>query len=277
MLERLYNLFLQFREYVLLAGFVILSFILLSLNDKPQVRRIRTVATVAMGALQDQLSFIPRYFRLKQENEALRRVNVELADEAGQLREARLENLRLRSLLGLKLRSDVDFIAAKVISKNLTLLRNSLTLDVGEEDGVKPTMPVVSDAGLVGVVVATSDHFSIVNILLNTDFRASAKIQRSRVDGILAWDGDALQLKNIAKTLDVKQGDVLITSEYSSTYPPNIRIGLVSEVSEQAGSLFKQVAISPGVDFVKLEEVFVMTALPDSEKVNLQLNSTDQE
>ncbi len=270
MLERLYNLFLQFREYVLLAGLVVLSFILLSLNDKPQVRQIRTLATVAMGVVQNQLSFIPRYLQLKGENEALRRVNVELADEASRLREAKLENMRLRSLLGLKADSDRPLVAANVVSKNLTLLRNSLTLDAGTSDGIQPSMPVLSELGLVGVVIAASENYSIANILWNTDFRASAKVQRSRVDGILAWDGQKLILKNIAKTLDVKPGDVLVTSDYSNTYPPDIRIGVISSVREEPGSLFREVIVMPSVDFVRLEQVFVLAALPDSERVNLE-------
>jgi len=45
---------------------------------------------------------------------------------------------------------------------------------------------------LVGVVSHVADRYCVVRILLNTDFRASAKVQRSRVDGILAWDGRSL-------------------------------------------------------------------------------------
>lgn len=270
MLERLYTLFLNFREYVLLTGLVVLSLVLLSLNDKPQVKQLRTILTVGLGVVQEQISFIPRYIGLKAENEILRRTNVELADEASQLREARLENLRLRKMLGLKDRPDFAFAAANIVTKNLTLLRNSLTLDRGEADGVRASMPVISDAGLVGVVIAVSNRYSVVNVLLNTDFRASARIQRSRVDGILAWDGTVLQLKNIAKTLDVKPGDVVITSEYSSVFPEGIRIGLVSEVREQEGSLFKNVVIAPSVDFVRLEEAFVLLNVQDPEKADLE-------
>jgi len=270
MFERLYTLFLNFREYVLLSGLVVLSLVLLSLNDKPQVKQIRTIMTVGLGILQDQVSFVPRYIGLKTENEILRRTNIELADEASQLREAKLENFRLKHLLGLKNRVEYEFVAGNIVTKNLTLLRNSLTLDVGEADGVRASMPVVNDAGLVGVVIAVSQHYAVVNILLNTDFRASAKIQRSRVDGILAWDGTRLTLKNIAKTLDVKQGDVVITSEYSSTFPAGIRIGLVSDVREQEGSLFKQVVIAPSVDFRRLEEVFVLSSVADPEKTDLE-------
>lgn len=270
MFERLYNLLLLFKEYLILSALVVVSFIFLSLNDNPQLKRLRSISAVFLGLAQDQLSFIPTYLRLKSENELLRRVNVELADEASQLREAKLENLRLRQLLGLKERFPFSFVPANVVSKNLTLLRNSLTLNVGEAAGVRVSMPVMNDAGLVGVVVSSSAHYSIVNILLNTDFRASAKVQRSRVDGILAWDGTELTLKNIAKTLDVKIGDVVNTSDYSSTYPAGIRIGLITGITEESGSLFKHVVIAPSVEFVKLEEVFVITAVPDSEKTFLE-------
>jgi len=270
MFERLYTLFMEFREYVLVSSLVVLSFILLSLNDKPQVKQIRAVLTVTLGVVQEQVAFVPRYFGLRKENEILRRSNIELADEASQLREAKLENLRLRRLLALKGRTPFEFVAGSVVSKNLTLLRNSLTLDVGEADGVRTSMPVVNDAGLIGVVIAVSQHYAVVNILINTDFRASAKVQRSRVDGIVAWDGTDIVLKNVAKTLDVKPGDVVLTSDYSSTFPPGIRIGLVNSVTEQEGSLFKYVVITPSVDFVKLEEVFVMTTMPDGEKSDLE-------
>jgi rod shape-determining protein MreC len=270
MFDRFYTLLLTFREYVLFSALVVLSFLLLSLNDKPQVKQIRAVLTVSLGIVQEQLAFLPRYIGLRAENELLRRTNIELADEASQLREARLENFRLRRLLALKERAPFEFVAGSVVSKNLTLLRNSLTIDVGEADGVKAAMPVLNDAGLVGVVIASSRNYAVVNILLNTDFRASAKVQRSRVDGIVAWDGFDLVLKNIAKTLDVKPGDVVMTSDYSSTFPPGVRIGLISSVTEQEGSLFKHVVIAPSVDFVKLEEVFVMRALPDPEKSDLE-------
>ena len=99
-------------------------------------------------------------------------------------------------------------------------------------------MPVVSDAGLVGVVTSASDGFATVNVLLNSEFRASAKVQRTRADGILAWDGVDLRLRDVAKTVDVRPGDVVMTSGYSNTFPEDIRIGTVATVAERPGSLF---------------------------------------
>ncbi len=270
MLQRLYDILYQFKEYAVLAGLLAASLILLALNDNSQMKRLRSVATITYGLIQEQIIFIPRYFSLESENQLLRRTNIELADEANRLREAKLENLRLRRLLGLKEHVPFGVVTGQIIGKNLTLLRNTLTINVGQAEGIKPLMPVIGDGGLVGLVVTVSEHYAIVNLLLNIDFRASAKIERSRVDGIIAWDGRNLFLKNVAKTLDVKAGDVVITSSYSSTFPSDIRIGVVSDVEGQPGTLFKSISVTPSVDFVKLEEVFVLTSVPDDERTDLE-------
>lgn len=274
MLQRLYNFLLLFKEYVLLSTLIVLSLILLALNDNVQIKHLRALMTIGVGYVQEQLSFIPTYLNLKSENELLRRMNIDLADQANQLREAKLENLRLRRLLEFKETSKYSLIPAKVVGKNLTLMRNTLTVNMGEADDVNQHMPAVSDAGLVGVVEGTSQHYAIIRLLLNTDFRASAKVQRTRVDGIMAWDGTQLTLKNVAKTQDIIVGDVVITSEYSSTYPPGIRIGIVNTVREQAGTLFKRVYVTPAADFTRLEEVFILNYLPSPERLELEQRTT---
>lgn len=270
MLQRIYEILFSFREYVLLSFLVLVSLVLMSQNDAPQVKRIRTYATVLFGSAQNTFRFITTYTGLKDENAILRRVNVELADEATQLREARLENYRLRALLELKKRIPYRLIAAEVVGKTLLFQRNTVTLNVGRADGVEPLMPVISDGGLVGVVTDVTDTYAVVNILLNTEFRASAKVQRSRVDGIVAWNGAQLVMRNIAKTMDVLQGDVILTSSYSNTFPEDVRIGVVERANDQPGSLFKEVLLTPGVEFTRLEEVFVVDFVKDTERENVE-------
>lgn len=270
MLERLYNLILFFKEYAVLSGFLILSFILMALNDNVQVKQMRTIATVGLGVLQHQLSFIPRYFRLAEENELLRRMNLQLADEVSRLREAKLQNLRLRQSMGLKEVSSYPVLAANVVSKNLIMLRNTLTIDVGTSDGVAETMPVVSHEGLVGVVVAVSENYALINILLNTEFRVSGKNQRSRVDGIVSSNGKEVFFKNVATSQDVQVGDPIVTSNYSNMFPEGIRIGVVQSVETSPGSMFKRIKLAGGVDFVRLEEVFVVARTADPERQTLE-------
>jgi rod shape-determining protein MreC len=270
-MRRLYEFVFLFKEYLVVGVLLAVSVTLLALNDDSQIRSIRSVAVVSVGMLQDALGIIPNYFDLRRENQVLRELNLTLADEVNRLREARLENLRLRQLLGLKERGEFGFVAANVIGKNLQLLRNTVTLDAGERNGLRADMPVVTENGLAGKIVATSGRFAVAQILYNKDIRVSAKIERSRVDGIIRWEGgSALALQDVAKTLDILPGDVVITSEYSSFFPPGIRIGVVSSARGAEGSLFQSVEVRPAVDFSRLEEVFVITSMPDSERIALE-------
>jgi rod shape-determining protein MreC len=270
-MRRLYEFVFLFKEYLVVGVLLAVSVTLLALNDDSQIRTIRSVAVVSVGMLQDALGIIPNYFDLRRENQVLRELNLTLADEVNRLREARLENLRLRQLLGLKERGEFGFVAANIIGKNLQLLRNTVTLDAGDRNGLRADMPIVTENGLAGKIVATSGRFAVAQILYNKDIRVSAKIERSRVDGIIRWEGgSALALQDVAKTLDVQAGDVVITSEYSSFFPPGIRIGVVSSARGAEGSLFQSVEVRPAVDFSRLEEVFVITSMPDSERIALE-------
>lgn len=270
-MRRLYEFLFLFKEYLVVGVLLAVSVALLALNDDSQIRTIRSVAIVSVGTLQDAMGIIPNYFDLRRENQVLRELNLTLADEVNRLREARLENLRLRHLLGLKERGEFGFVAANVIGKNLQLLRNTVTLDAGERNGLRPDMPVVTENGLAGKIVATSSRFAVAQILYNKDIRVSAKIERSRVDGIIRWEGgSALSFEDVAKTLDVQAGDLVISSEYSSFFPPGIRIGVVSSARGAEGSLFQAVEVRPAVDFSRLEEVFVITSMPDSERIALE-------
>ncbi|HUL44572.1 MAG TPA: rod shape-determining protein MreC [Bacteroidota bacterium] len=270
-MQRFLNILALFKEYVALVLLVIISLILLGANDNVQVRAIRSSTIGVVGFFQRALAVIPNVFELKKENEILRQLNVNLSDEVNRLREARLENIRLRNLLGLREQHPLGLLAGDVVGKSLHLLRNTITVNLGESDGVKADMPIISEGGLVGRILLSSRHYAIGQLVLNKDFRASAKIQRSRVDGIIAWDGeDFLRLNNVAKTQDVRPGDVVMTSEYSNIYPPNIEIGIVTKVTEKPGNLFKEIEVSPSVDFSSLEQIFVVTASSDTERDDLE-------
>lgn len=270
-MRRLVDIVLLFKEYIVLAMCILVSIFLLSLNDSPQLRAIRSLTIATIGTLEEVVGFIPNYFALRSQNRILREQNLTLSEELIRLREAALENKRLRQLLSLKEQTPFTYVSANVVGRTLGLLQNTITLDVGENDGVRPNMPIVTNEGLVGKVVTTSSRYAVGQILWNKDFRASAKVERGRVDGILLWEGgEHLLLKNVAKTLDVQQGDVVVTSEYSNVFPRGIKIGVVSRTSQSPGALFQSIEITPSVDLSRIEQVFVITRTPDEERIALE-------
>jgi rod shape-determining protein MreC len=269
-MQRLIHILLIFKEYFVLTLLIILSTVLLSLNDNAQMRAVRSYSVGFIGFAQDMLATVPNVFELRRENAVLRQLNVNLSDEVSRLREARLENLRLRGLLGFKEETPFALVPADVVGKSYHLLRNTITINVGSGDSVLVNMPIISESGLVGKVIATSPGYAVGQLMFNKDFRASAKVQRSRVDGIISWEGgEVLRLKNVAKMQDVREGDVITTSEYSNIFPRNIKIGYISRISQGAGTLFKEIEVTPSADLVALEQVFVVRSAPDSQRVAL--------
>jgi rod shape-determining protein MreC len=260
-----------YREYILLAFLLVVSLALFPLNNNNQIKQLRAYTISGIGMLNKPITYVTEAVTLRDENQRLRRANIQLADEVYQLREARLENIRLRRMLQFSEQARFDLIPAKVVGRSLDPLRNTITVNIGTQHGITEHMPVVTDAGLVGRTILTGEKYSVIQILFNRDFRTSAKIERSRVDGILRWNGgDGMLLANVAKTLDVVEGDVVLTSEYSNVFPPGIYVGVVSRVTNVPGSITKEIQINPGVDFSRLEEVFIILYRADENKITLE-------
>jgi rod shape-determining protein MreC len=193
---------------------------------------------------------------LTEENKVLRRQNTDLAYQNMQLQDALLENLRLRKLLGFREKSQLQLTAAEVIGQNPHDIVNGLLLNAGRERGIQKSAAVLTADGLVGKIINSDNNFSVCQILFDPNSRVSAKIQRNREFGVIAWDGgNQLKLLYIAKTIKVHVGDVIITSGMSQIFPEHIKIGVVIDVSIESKGMFQDILVQPSVNFNRLEEV----------------------
>jgi rod shape-determining protein MreC len=194
------------------------------------------------------------------ENQLLRarltRVQVEIDAAASEA----LENARLRRLLHLTERHPFELVAARVVGRSLDRLGGSLTLDKGQEDGILPNRAILTPDGLVGRVERTTARSARVLTLLHRDCALAARVERSRVDGVLRWDfGDqpALNLLYISSQEDIKVGDRVVTSGLGGIFPAGLRVGTVARVGLDENGLMKEIVVRPTVDFRSLEEVLV--------------------
>lgn len=270
-MQRLITLLRLFREYIVLFVLSGSSIFLIASSNSAPIQTLRTFALAFIGTFQSATVFFSSLYTARYENESLRELNYRLMEEVMQLRRNRFENAELRKMIGLKEISIHQLVPADIIGKSVTLLRNTITLNVGFGDSVRNTMPVISEHGIVGRIISTSAHFSIAQLAINRDFRVTAKDQRSRVDGIIGWnDGDNLLFRNVGKTADVLVGDTIITSEFSNTFPPNILVGTVTSIGPDPSGLFSKIEIKPGVHFLSLERVFVIRYEGNAERELLE-------
>lgn len=276
-MQRIIEFVVRFKNYIALCTLVVMSFAIMSFGNLSQLGGFRAVIVGSIGWMQSLFAWIPNPVALKSENVALRELNLQLSVESSQSRQAMVENVTLRKMLELPSQTEFKLIAADVVGKTTTQLRNYATINKGSSDGVREGMCCITDAGLVGNVIGTSEHFAVLQLLFNRDTRVSAKVQRSRVDGILTWEGENyLTLKDIPRALDVQAGDIVLTSTYSTIYPANIVIGRVTQVSEVPNTLFRRVVVDPAVNFATVEQVFVVNAKPIAERQALEQRVEEQ-
>ena len=255
---KLLNYIIEVRDAFILVICILLSFLLMITTDKDPGGSFRGIALDILGSVGQYAYRVQAYFDLTEENKILRRENTDLAFRNMELQDALLENIRLRKLLGFREKTQLQLTAAEVIGQNPHNIVNGLLLNAGSERGIRMSAAVLTADGLVGKIIEVDEDHSICQILFDPNSRVSAKIQRNREFGIIAWDGATqLKLLYVAKTIKVYIGDVIVTSGMSQIFPENLKIGIVVDVSLQNEGMFQEILVNPSVNFNRLEEVQV--------------------
>ena len=187
------------------------------------------------------------------------------------------EAARLRDLMELRRILPHDTLVAQVIVRDALQWFRILKVDKGSRDGVKKDMAVISPTGVVGRVIFVGPSAAQVQLLLDQQSGVGARIERSRVTGVVSGqvssqsatpDADAgdLVMKFVPALADVVEGDVVVTSGLEGMFPPGLVIGRVRSVV-RGGGLFKDVRVAASADFDRLEEVLVVRTPPPDAQV----------
>jgi len=262
----------NFKAYIVLVLLVITSFILLSQNNNPRVQKVRAVAFGSFAAVTSVAYDLFNTTQIKRENDELREINSELMLKISMLREQGIINHELKEMAGFKDTVDLPLIPASIVSKSLSQTQNTLTINAGDRSGIKPGMPVINYQGLIGIIQSTSEDFAIARTLENVDLKLTVKDERSRINGIMKWDGEELIIIDVPKTYDFQLGDRIVTSEISSIIPVPVPVGVVTEKREGKAGILNVIKVEPFAELLNIEHVYVLGIVQSIQKKNLELN-----
>jgi rod shape-determining protein MreC len=177
--------------------------------------------------------------------------------------ELEFENKRLRELLGFKRSLPSPVIAAEIIGKDPSAWFKTVIIDKGSTDGLRRGLPAVSSLGVVGQIIEVSARQSRLMLIIDRNSGADALVQRTRARGIVKGTSqDDCYLDYVLHADDVRVGDLVVSSGFDGVYPKGLLIGTVTAVDFKGGDFFKDVQITPAVDFDKLEEVLIILESP---------------
>ena len=221
------------------------------------------------GYLFSKVDGAREYFSLKEVNQHLAYENLELRNKLDQI-----SNLMDSATVVSDFQNSIHYfyVPSRIVHNSISKQLNYITLDKGKKHGVFRDMGVISDQGLVGIVLESSHNFATVIPVINRDFRLSVKIKSNNYAGILQWEGVSPQqaiLTEIPFHVKFLKGDTILTSGFSSIFPEGIMVGKVESFSLEKGN-FYDIRVKLSTDFQSLFHVNVIRNYRQEEQLNLE-------
>ena len=223
------------------------------------------------------------YVGLRPRNEELLRENARLRTAytllARQMQDAEAHGLlpRLHATDSLPIDPSAVIIA-RVVNRVTHTGEVYYTINKGRRDGIETDMGVMSASGVVGAVMAVSDHYALVIPVLNPKIRLACTLLGQEVSGTLTAssspNANEAILSNVPPHAHPQIGDTITTSGYSYLFPEGMMVGTIADsvparVKGSAGT-FANYPVHLSTDFQGLRYVYVIREKPTHEVRTLE-------
>jgi rod shape-determining protein MreC len=256
-----------------------LSLISLDLNGRTHslTSGIKSVANDVYSPLRqgvlDIISPIGNFFAgafnygsVQSENERLQRT-------IGQLRAAQLEQgfeknqLReITALQNLPFLQSLPTVTAQTQDEYSSNFTATITLDKGRADGIDVGYPVVGAGGLVGQVIQSFHHSSVVRLITDGESKVGVTFA-NQLTGIVDGQGPSSPMTAdlVAPRTPLHKGEVMFTSSLdAAAFPPGIPVASVRSFHTSAGASQESIEVDPAADLSQLAYVDVVQWVPST-------------
>ena len=232
---------------------------------------VQKLVYTASDKVHDVFDFFYNFSDVKNENDELKKKNLELENKLVEYNELKRQNEVLRDVVDFtKENGQYKYVGTNIIGKSGDGFVEGYTIDKGSNDGIKKDYIVISPNGLVGVVTEVHSSWSKIQTLLNENVAVAAVVEgeSNSGDGIVKGYrvGNEMQVEitNLPMNSTIKKGDVVVTSGLGGYYPKGLRIGEVTSVQEDDVKVMKTAMLKTYIDFNNLQELFVV--VPPAER-----------
>ncbi|MGI6330144.1 MAG: rod shape-determining protein MreC [Bacilli bacterium] len=263
---------------ILLIITIIIALFFYTINDKRELNiiektfkdgysfleKIFYLPLIKIGDYFDHAFTIKSFYQDYQKDQTARDQNKLLKEENKELKK---EINSLKKLLEIDISHALyQPIRATVIQRDVGYWYNILTVDKGQKEGIKSDMPVISEGGLIGIVIRTTNHTSDVKLITTNDLNRQISVAVVNQDdeityGLIAGyhsETKHLLIENIIDEIKIEKGDKVITSGLSNLFPRGILIGKVEKESKDHFGISKQLFVKSEVNFTDIRFVQIL-------------------
>jgi rod shape-determining protein MreC len=208
------------------------------------------------------------YGSVQSENERLQRT-------IGQLRAAQLEQgfernqLReITALQDLPFLQSLPTVTAQTQDEYSSNFTATITLDKGRADGVDVGFPVVGAGGLVGQVIQSFHHTSVVRLVTDGQSKVGVTFGSSnQYTGIVDGQGpsNSMTADLVPPRTPLHKGEPLYTSSLdAASFPPGIPVASVRNFHTTAAASQETIQVDPTADLSQLAYVDIVQWVPST-------------
>ncbi len=274
-MRKFFTFFFKYNTYLLFVIYCGIAFLFMRLQNEATLTKLRTNGLEFSSFINEKLMNLTWLFNLSNENDRLMRVNTELLTRLLHVETSAIDERNRTKILKDSTFNASGFIMARVVDRKFSDRDNMLLINAGWKNGIKKDMTVLVPEGLVGRVIAVSEHYAKVMPVINTDFKVSVVSDSSNCMGLLSWSGGKefiAQVEHIPISSHLKLNERIVTSDFSTFSIRGIPVGKVVRIIPD--KLFYTVDVWLAVDFSSLSQVLVAPLKIEQEKVQITSDST---
>lgn len=209
--------------------------------------------------------------KLQLENQALKQQLFEKNNDLLLLDQLKVENNRLRLLLGSPLRQDEYKKIVEVLMAEMDAYRQQIIINQGKDDGAYIGQPVIDERGVVGQVISVGETSSRVLLITDVTHGVPVQVLRNDVRAVANGTGhsDELLLDNMPRGVDIEKGDVLVTSGLGGRFPEGYPVAIVESVQNDGSSHFARATARPLASLERLRYLLLLWPLGEDRHKSL--------
>ena len=269
-MQTLLKFILRYGNFLLFILLEVAAFMLVGWSNAYPRSSVLSTANRFVAWQYEVVSEVTGYFGLKGVNERLAAENAALRSQlenSGLWEESDADTTKILSTnYKSPFKGDLEgpriiYREGKVVQMTLNGMRNYLTVNRGEEDGVYEGMGVRNEEGVVGIVATVGKHYAVVLPIINIETHLSCRFLKNDYIGTLQWDGRDTrfaELADVATHLEVNIGDTIVTSGLSTSFPAGIPVGVVEDCRLDEGASYYTVRVRLATDFRRLRYIEVI-------------------
>ena len=163
------------------------------------------------------------------------------------------QNKRLKEQTNFVDFPDTKIITGRVVAHSGGPFVKSMLINIGQDNGARLGQAVMSEYGLVGVIVEVASSFARVLQITDINSQIPVVTENTRDPAIIKGDNSRfLKLKFMPNGSLLAVGDRIVTSGHGGLLPPDIPIGHIAEIDGTS------VLVSSLVDWDRLDYIRIL-------------------